>query len=205
MNLAYKNLIDIKSYKEIEKTDNDLSNYQKLNKIAQKNKTVLFGSSFAKKIPICELKQSFDLNTTIYNRSIENLSIFHVKTYLSDCIFTLAPKKILLHLGETDLEQGTHTISEIIDTYKTLIHDIKTNLPHCNIIIISVCNNENEIHAQELNRQLEILAQKTKCQYADISPAFSDDTPSIKAFSLLKFFLRDKITFTDAMTMINIS
>lgn len=204
MNLAYKNLININSYKEIEKSDDELSNYQKLNKIAQKNETVLFGSSFAKQIPICELKQSFDLNVTIYNRSIENLSIFHVTNYLNDCIFSLAPKKVLLNLGETDLEQGTHTIPEIITAYKALIHDIKTTLPHCNIVIISVRSNGNDIYAKELNQQLEILAQKTKSQYVNITPAFSDETPSIKAFSLLKFFLRDKITFSDAITMANI-
>ena len=182
----------------------ELYNYHKLNKIAQKNKTVILGSSFAKAIPVCELKQSFDLNVTIYNRSITNLSVFDIKPFLNDCVFALAPKKLLLNLGETDLEQGTHSIPEIIEAYENLITYIKTNTKHCTIVIISVCNNDNELHPEELNRQLEALAEKTNCQYADISPAFSHDTPSIKAFSLLKFFLRDKITLTDAMTMVSV-
>lgn len=205
--LEHKNLTKDKSvctYGETSKIELELYNYRKLNKIAQRNETVLLGSSFAKEIPVCELKQSFDLNLTIYNRSITDLSIFDVKPFLNDCVFALAPKKLLLNLGETDLEQGTHSIPEIIEAYEQLITYIKSNTKHCNIIIVSVCNNDNEIHPEELNRQLEALAEKTKCQYADISPAFSHDTPSIKAFSLLKFFLRDRITFADAMTMISV-
>ena len=189
---------------EARKNNLELYNYYTLNKIAQKNQTVLLGSSFAKAIPVCELKQSFDLNVTIYNRSITNLSVFDVKPFLNDCVFALAPKKLLLNLGETDLEQGTHSIPEIIEAYEQLITSIKTNMKHCTIVIVSVCNNDNEIHPEELNRQLEMLAKKTNCQYADISPAFSHDTPSIKAFNLLKFFLHDKITFIDAMTLVNI-
>ncbi len=184
--------------------ERELENYRKLNKIASTNGIVLFGSSFARAIPACELKQSFNLNLDIYNRSIADSSVFDAEELLNDCVFPLVPKKLFLNFGETDLERGYHTIHEIVAAYEKLITTIKSNIKYCDIIIVSVCNNEAEIFPEELNKQLEELANRTKCQYADISPAFSHDTPGIKAFSLLKYFMRDKITFADAMTMFTV-
>lgn len=55
-----------------------------------------------------------------------------------------------------------------------------------------------------MNVKLEELAKKHKCQYADISPAFSNDSPSVKAFSLLKYFMLDRLSFYDAMNLLNV-
>lgn len=183
--------------------EREIDNFRKLNKIAQTNGVVLFGSSFAKEIPVCELKQAFQLNCDIYNRSLTDLSVLNAEKVLDDCVFSLRPKKVLLQLGETDLEQGYLTIPEIVNAYENIIRKIKNADKHCKIVVVSVCENGSGVYPEELNKQLEAMAQRTKCQYADISPAFSNDSPCIKAFSLLKFFMLDKITFCDAMTLAN--
>lgn len=175
--------------------------FRKLNKVAKTNGVVLFGSSFAKEIPVCELKQTFNMECSIYNRSIADLSVFSAGELLNDCVCNLLPKKVLLQLGETDLEQGYHTIPEIISAYEKLIAKLKSADKHCSIVVVSVCENENGIHPDELNRALEKMAHRMNCQYADISPAFSNDSPCIKAFSLLKCFILDRISFYDAMRL----
>ncbi len=183
--------------------EKEIEGFRKLNKLAKANGVVLFGSSFAKEIPVCELKQAFSLDCNIYNRSLTDLTVFNAEKVIDDCVISLLPKKVLLQLGETDLEQGYRTIPEIVKAYEKIIAKIKSADKHCGIVIVSVCENGSVVYPDELNKQLEELAHRTKCQYADISPAFSNDTPGVKAFSLLKFFMLDKITFFDAMTMAN--
>ena len=184
--------------------ERELVNFQKLNKIAIKNGVVLFGSSFAKEIPVCELKQSFKLDCDIYNRSLTDLSVFDAEKLLDDCVIDLAPRKVLIQLGETDLERGDHTISEIMSAYEKIIAKLKSADKRCEIVIVSVCESSSEAKAEEMNKQLELMARKMKCKYADISSVFSNDLPGIKAFSLLRFFMRDKISFFDSLTMVNI-
>lgn len=185
--------------------EKDLEYYKKLNKFAVGDCVVLFGSSFAKDIPLCELKQSCHLDADLYNRSFSDLSVFDAKELLKDCVLSLFPKKILLNLGETDLERGYRTIPEIVDAYEEIINEIKNFDKNCGIVLISVCNNTTELYPDELNRRLEELAAKTKCRFADISPAFSYDMPSVKAFGLLKFFMRDRMSLSDVMSAAAIS
>ena len=105
--------------------ERELKNFRQLNKIAKRHGVVLFGSSFAKEIPVCELRQTFDLDCAIYNRSITDLSVFDAKDLLEDCVDTLKPTRILLQLGETDLERGYKTIPEIISAYESIVTTLK--------------------------------------------------------------------------------
>ena len=182
--------------------ERELENYQKLNKFAAGNGVVLFGSSFFKDIPVCELKQSFHMDMDMYNRSFVDLSVFDAANLLEDCVISLSPRKVLLNLGETDLERGYHSIPEMITAYENIIKYLKSADKDCEVLIVSVCNTSPELHPEELNKQLELLAEKTNCKFADISPAFSHDTPGIKAFSLLKLFMRDRLSFSDAMNLV---
>lgn len=183
--------------------EREAEEYCKLNEFAVKNGIVLFGSTFAKDIPVGELRQAFDLDCNIYNRSFTDVSIFDAEALLIECVESLAPSKILLQLGETDLERGYRSVPEIIAAYDSLVKSIKKRNRFTDIVIVSVCENSNDIQPSEFNSQLENMAKKNKCKFADISNAASDRMPVVKAFSMLKMFMRNGITFCDAMTMVN--
>lgn len=183
--------------------EREAEEYCKLNEFAVKNGIVLFGSTFAKDIPVGELRQAFDLDCNIYNRSFTDVSIFDAEALLIECVESLAPSKILLQLGETDLEGGYRSVPEIIAAYDSLVKSIKKRNRFTDIVIVSVCENSNDIQPSEFNSQLENMAKKNKCKFADISNAASDRMPVVKAFSMLKMFMRNGITFYDAMTMVN--
>lgn len=183
--------------------EREAEEYCKLNEFAVKNGIVLFGSTFAKDIPVGELRQAFDLDCNIYNRSFTNVSIFDAEALLIECVESLAPSKILLQLGETDLEGGYRSVPEIIAAYDSLVKSIKKRNRFTDIVIVSVCENSNDIQPSEFNSQLKNMAKKNKCKFADISNAASDRMPVVKAFSMLKMFMRNGITFYDAMTMVN--
>ena len=183
--------------------EREAEEYCRLNELAVRNGVVLFGSTFAKEIPVGELRQAFDLDFNIYNRSFTDVSVFDAEPLLMECVESLAPSKILLQLGETDLERGYKSVPEIIAAYDSLVKSIKKRNRFTDIVIVSVCENSNGIQPSEFNSQLKKMAKKNKCKFADISNASSDRMPSVKAFSMLKMFMRNGITFCDAMTMVN--
>ena len=183
--------------------EREAEEYCRLNDFAVRNGIVLFGSTFAKDIPVGELRQAFNLDCNIYNRSFADVSVFDAEELLIKCAESLAPSKILLQLGETDLERGYKSVPEIIAAYDSLVKSIKKRNRFTDIVIVSVCENSNGIQPSEFNSQLKKMAKKNKCKFADISNASSDRMPSVKAFSMLKMFMRNGITFCEAMNMVN--
>ena len=181
--------------------EREAEEYCRLNDFAVRNGIVLFGSTFAKEIPVGELRQAFNLDCNIYNRSFADVSVFDAEELLIKCAESLAPSKILLQLGETDLERGYKSVPEIIAAYDSLVKSIKKRNRFTDIVIVSVCENSNGIQPSEFNSQLEKMAKKNKCKFADISNASSDRMPSVKAFKMLKVFMRNGITFCDAMNI----
>ncbi|MDO4355042.1 MAG: hypothetical protein Q4E13_00860 [Clostridia bacterium] len=182
--------------------ENELNNYRQLNKVARKGGVVLFGSTFSKNIPLGELKQDYEFDCDLYNRSLADLSVFDVGSVLKDCVTDLEPSKVLIQLGETDLERGFKSVSEIVAQYEMIISQIQSRVKDCRITIVSVCNTDGTLFPAELNTRLEDLAKRTGCQYADISSAPATEAPSVKAFCLLKYFFRDRISDYDALHMI---
>lgn len=177
--------------------EREVQSYRRLNSVAHPNGVVLFGSSFAKDIPVCELGQDFNMDCNVYNRSYTDLSVFDAPELLADCLTDLAPRKILLDLGETDLERGYKTVPEIITAYEHLIENIRTYSKRCKIVLISV--GESAENSRQFNKALEDLAARTKCSYADISSAFRSELPVVKAFSMLRFFILDRVSLSDVM------
>ena len=186
--------------------EREAEEYMELNDIAEKNLeengVVIMGSTFAKEMPVGELVQSFELDYNVYNRSFTDLSIADSKELFSACAQTLEPAQIILQLGETDLERGFKSVPELIKEYTALVKDIKKRNRFSDVVIVSVCENANGIQPAEFNAQLEKMADELGCKYADITEAAKDNMPSVKAFSLLRRFMRNGISFCEAMTMV---
>lgn len=174
----------------------DLHEYAALNKVAPAGGVVIFGSSFAKDIPAGELQQTFGFDRKIYNRSLYELSVFDAAALAESCIGELAPSKILIALGETDLRAGVHTIPEIVDEYSRLITELRRRYS-CPIVVVSVCG-DGDLHPEELNRKLEAMAHENSALYADITSAASAEAPEIDAFCSLRCFMLDRVGFFDA-------
>lgn len=175
----------------------EIKEYRALNRVATGGGVVIFGSTFAKEMPVCELKQAFGIDRNIYNRSFYELSVFDAPAVAAECVIPLEPSKVLLNLGETDLIRGLHSVSEIVDAYGRLITELRSRL-HCEIVVVSVCGDE-EVRPAELNRRLEELAKKNRCTFADIASAAAAEEPELDAFAGLYCFMLDRIGFSDAL------
>lgn len=179
--------------------EKEIELYSGLNQVAKSNAVILFGSTFAKSIPVGELNQSMNLYGDVYNRSFTDLSVLDAETLLDGCIFPLSPKKIILQLGETDLERGFRTIPEILDEYEKIICKIRAFDKHCKIVIASIGSSVPNLSPATFNRELEKTARRYKCRFVDLASAFTESNPTICAFRKMRTFLMDRVDFYDAM------
>lgn len=144
-------------------------NYLALNNLAEPNGIVIFGGTEDKEIPLCELKQAFDLKSNIYNRSFSGLSIYTAEEIYDTCVAPLWPETILLHIGNANVNDFAQNPSEFVQKYRELIQHIKTSDTKCNIAIISLRNYDNDATVAELNRHLKYIAESERCEFGDIS------------------------------------
>lgn len=147
----------------------EIKKYSALNELAKKGGIVIFGGKEDKNIPLCELKQAFELDSNFYNRSFENISITKAYELYKSCVAPLEPDTVLLHMGENDLALFNESPDKFISIYRELIGEIKSDNKKCRIAIVSLKNYEGDIIKARLNEQLKYLADSERCEFADIA------------------------------------
>ena len=149
--------------------ENEIKKYQALNELAEQNGIVIIGGTEDKNIPLCELKQAFELNSNLYNRSVDNLSVNDVSKIYDACVAHLNPESVLLHIGNADLKLFEDNSSDFDNKYREMIKHIRTSNPKCNIAIISLKNADDNNNITEINKHLKYIAESERCEYGDIS------------------------------------
>lgn len=147
----------------------EIQNYTKLNELAEQGGIVIFGDGKDKDIPTCELRQAFAVESKVYNRSFDNLSVNEAVSVYKKVVGPLEPETVLIHLGEEDLSTLGVNLTEFDNKYLELIKVIKTQNKKCRIAVISLKNYDNVPQIAELNKHLKYIADSEKCEYGDIA------------------------------------
>lgn len=177
--------------------DDEMSKYRELNSITEAGGVVLFGSNTFASLPVGELTQAFQITEPIYNRSVKDVKINQIETYLKVCLYDLNPRKVFVNLGDEDILDENIDISNFIAKYEWLLYMIHTKTQAA-IYIVSIISSRPE--AREINSRLKKLAEQTGCRYIDASSALESKRPTLRLFELLKVHMRNHpINFADAM------
>ena len=147
----------------------EIKNYTKLNELAEKGGIVIFGCGVDKDIPTCEIRQAFAVESKIYNRSFESVSVNGALSIYKETVAALSPETVLLHIGETDIEFFAENSAEFDNKYRELIGYIKSQNKKCRIAIISLRNYDCDSQIEEINKHLKYIADSEQCEYGDIS------------------------------------
>ena len=147
----------------------EIKKYSSLNELAEKGGTIIFGGKEDKNIPLCELRQAFELDSKFYNRSFENISITNAAELYGECIAPIEPDTVLLHIGENDLDLFSENSDRFIELYRELVDKIRCYNKKCRIAIVSLKNYDGDIVKAKLNEQLKYLADSERCEFADIA------------------------------------
>ena len=146
-----------------------INNYAKLNELAEQGGIVIFGCNEDKDIPTCEIRQAFAVESKIYNRSFDNLSVTEAVSIYKKIIAPLTPETVLIHIGEADLTNFAGNPTEFDNQYLELIKSIKAQNNKCRIAVVSLKNYKSDPQIAEMNKHLKYVADSEKCEYSDIS------------------------------------
>ena len=120
--------------------DFEIEKYERLNQIAQSKGIVIFGGSDDTDIPLCELRQAFDIEENMYNRSFHELSIEHAIEAYASCVAPISPETVFIHIGKYDIEL-LHKNPHLFDSkYLELIEHIRAENKTCRIAVVSMKN-----------------------------------------------------------------
>lgn len=143
--------------------------YQSLNALASTGGCVIFGCAEDRSIPLGELKETFDLHGSFYNRSFSDLCLDNATELFQKCVAPLAPKDIFLHIGQNDIELFTKDAAAFEQKYALLVQHIRSTDKTCGIVIISLKNPNNDPAISHLNMYLKVIAQNENCEFYDIT------------------------------------
>ena len=147
----------------------EIKNYVKLNDLAEQGGIVIFGSGSDKNIPTGELRQAFAVESKVYNRSFESISVKDALSVYKETVAALSPETVLLHIGETDMDFFAESPVEFDNKYRELIGYIKSQNKKCRIAIVSLRNHDSDPQIEVINKHLKYIADSEQCEYGDIS------------------------------------
>ena len=106
------------------------------------------------------------------------------------------PDAVKIYIATKDIREVDKVQRDIVALYKEDFSQYESEDKKLKLISIY------DIIPAELNKQLEALAKKEHCRYADIGDALSDASPEVKTFHLLERFIRNKFTFNDVANLL---
>lgn len=146
-----------------------MERYKKLNELAKTGGVVIFGGTEDKTIPLGELRQAFEIEERIYNRSTAGLSVKNALAAYEETVAVLEPETVLLHLGAEDQELFVQDRDAFVGYYRQLIESIRKQNKKCRIAIVSLRNYDSDPQITQINESLKYFAQAERCEYCDIA------------------------------------
>lgn len=149
--------------------ENVMKRYNALNDLAEHDGIVIFGGSSDIDIPLGELRQAFAIETKLYNRSVNDISIKDAISVYDACIASLHPETVLLHIGDADLKYFRDHSADFDQKYRELIGHIRKQNKKCRIAIIALKNYDESVEIAEMNKHLKYISESEHCEFGDIS------------------------------------
>ena len=104
--------------------EDEMETYREMNSITEAGGVVLFGSNTFAALPIGELAQAFRITEPIYNRSVKDVRIDQIESYLKVCLYDLNPRKIFVNMGDIDIRDENVDADNFISKYEWLLYMI---------------------------------------------------------------------------------
>ena len=149
--------------------ESEIKKYQKLNNLAQANGIVIFGGKEDTNIPLCEIRQAFNVEENMYNRSFTDLSIEDAISVYDNCVSSISPETVFIHIGDCDIDMLKVNPAEFDNKYRELIKHIRTQNKKCRIAVVSLRSYDCNPEIADVNKHLKYIADSERCEFGDIS------------------------------------
>lgn len=186
----------------------EIKKYTDLNQLAEQGGIVIFGCGEDKNIPLGELCQAFAIESKVYNRSFESISVKDALSVYKKTVGVLSPETVLLHIGEADMDFFAENPAEFDNKYREIISFIKAQNKKCRIAVVSLKNYDNNPQIKEMNKHLKYIADSEQCQYGDVASkkvwnpkAIMDAAAFVYSMGFVQYF-RNKRPVYDLVKML---
>lgn len=149
--------------------EREIRKYAALNTLASHGATVILGGDSDVSIPLSELRDAFDLGGPVYNRSVAGLNAMNAAAWFDAAVAPLAPQRVLLHIGENDLDLLERDAAAFDQAMRGLIGHIRGAVKDCDVAIIAHRSPTGDKRLAEMNGHLAVIAETEKCAFGDIA------------------------------------
>lgn len=182
----------------MKKMEERIKQYETLNQISRQGGIAFLGSSYFADMNMEELAADSGIGAPLYNRSLENLRIDEAKRVLTSCLGGLAPSRIFINIGESDLASHDFEMQEFLNRFEWLLLNLHRNYRGSRLYVVSVISKRK--NAAELNEHLKSLSKNLGCTFIDVAPVEHDSLACVQIFNRLKPYMRQfPVNFADAM------
>ena len=150
--------------------EKQISLYDRLNELTAPGGVAILGGEQDRGLPLCELKQAFELKEELHNRSITGLSVENSVVIYDRCVAPLEPDVLFIHIGEEDKKLFDQKPSSFDHKLRLLLRHIKNTNPSCQIALISIRHKDDSIFSS-MNKHLSAIAQSEHCEFCDVPEA----------------------------------
>ena len=151
--------------------EREIKEYQSLNQVAKTGGVIIFGEHKDREIPVGELRESFNLEYSAYNRSFSDLTLDNAVELYDSCVASLSPDTVMLHIGNNG--EYWKDISGFEQKYIALIKHIKEVSKGVRVVVVSV-------NDEETNRHLKNIADSAKVDYQNVLHITKTNPQSIR-------------------------
>lgn len=117
-----------------------IKNYDYLNQIALKGKTLFTGSSLMEMFPICEIARSRGIEEVVYNRGVGGLNTDEFLEYIHILLLDLEPSRIFINIGTNDITEkdfGDQWFDHLMDNYRKILEIIYEKLDKPEVYVMA--------------------------------------------------------------------
>jgi lysophospholipase L1-like esterase len=187
----------LKMYSHYQKKEK-VERFRHLNHFIRKGQIVFAGSSLMEQFPIYEFLLDERLPYVIYNRGIGGYTTSEMMATLPECVYDLQPKYLFINIGTNDLNGPEYDQKTLIDNYRTILTQIKQNVPGVKIymmayypvnpsdgvaneIMKSLFQYRTNQRINEANEAAEQLAAEQGCTWINANDGLYDENGCLKA------------------------
>ncbi len=164
-----------------------IKNYDYLNQIALKGKTLFTGLSLMEMFPICEIARSRGIEEIVYNRGVGGLNTDEFLEYIHILLLDLEPSKIFINIGTNDITEervGNQWFDHLMDNYRKMLEIIYEKLDKPEVYVMAFYPANLHLpwqtaesiewmklrtpeNIERCNKELKKIAKSFGCNYLD--------------------------------------
>ena len=155
--------------------ESEIQKYVSLNQYVSHNGVVIFGGSESHEVSLDEIKDAFNLDEHVYNRSFSGMTLDDASDLYDKTVATMKPSAVLLQIGAAD------TPDNFDEKFLALVSHIKEVSKGAKIYIVGYRDEAKS----DLNDRLMKLAYLAACEFVAI--ADSSRTASRSKVEMMNF------------------